>query len=256
MPRTEWGWQITEAELRSWVLYEDADLLAINKPAHVLCHRSKHGPWSSLISACWDYTGIRALHMPTRLDRETSGVVVVTKTREVLELIDRAARARQIRKAYCAILHGILENSVTVEAAIGKAAASAVASRRAVMSEGKHAVTRFEPLEWSGNYTFARVTPLSGRTHQIRVHAAHLGHWIAGDKIYGPDERLFLEFLETGWTPRLQDALGIERQALHAMVWAVHDRRFIAPLPEDWRPFAKKAGFNWEQLVTYSRMVY
>ncbi len=108
MPRTEWGWLITEEELRGWILFEDDRVLAVNKPAHVVCHPSKHGEWSSLIGACRAYLGKSELHMPTRLDRETSGVVVVVKDAAMRRLLHRAALAGQIHKHYHAVLRGWL----------------------------------------------------------------------------------------------------------------------------------------------------
>ena len=71
-------------ELRTWILFEDNDLLVVNKPGDVVCHPSKNGPWSSLVGACREYTGLETLHMPSRLDRETSGVVVLVKNHTVL----------------------------------------------------------------------------------------------------------------------------------------------------------------------------
>jgi len=230
MPRTEWGWLITEAELRSWILFEDERVLAVNKPAHVVCHPSKHGEWSSLIGAARAYLGATELHMPTRLDRETSGVVVIVKDAATRRLIHRAAVARQIHKLYHAVLRGSLLETVTVEQPIGLAAGSKVAARRAVTPDGQAAATVFEPLSRASGHTLVRVTPLTGRTHQIRVHAEWLGLPIAGDKLY-PDENVFLEFLKTG--------LPNERQALHASQWQCATQTltltFNAPWPvQEW----------------------
>lgn len=233
MPRTDWGWLITEAELRSWILFEDERILAVNKPAHVVCHPSKHGEWSSLIGACRGYLDTAELHMPTRLDRETSGVVVIVKDAVTRRRIHRAGLAHQIHKYYHAVLRGWLMEETTVDQPIGLAPGSRVAARRAVTSDGQPASTKFEPVYRSQGYTLAHVTPLTGRTHQIRVHADWLGLPIAGDKLY-PDENVFLEFLKTGQPE--------ERQALHASHWqcAAPDLNlsFNAPLPvEEWQQY-------------------
>ncbi|MEZ5398450.1 MAG: RNA pseudouridine synthase [Bryobacteraceae bacterium] len=232
MPRTDWGWLITPEELRSWTILEDDGILVVNKPAHVLCHRAKHGAWSSLIAACRDLTAIDRLHMPSRLDRETSGVVLFTKTRAALDAVNRAARRTgAIAKTYHAILTGSLQAPVAVDQPIGMAQNSIVAIRRAVTPEGRPARTEFVPIASVAGHTLVRVTPVTGRTHQIRVHAQWLGHPVLGDKIYGPDERLFVEFLQTGWTPRLREILTLERHALHCSEFRLEDRRFSAPLP-------------------------
>ncbi len=226
MPRTEWGWLITEAELRKWVLFEDERLLVVNKPAHVVCHPSKHGEWSSLIGACRALLGQADLHMPTRLDRETSGVMVIVKDAATGKQLHRAALAGQIQKRYHAVLCGMLTAPITVDQPVGLATGGLVAARRAVTPDGQTAVTQFEPVYSHNGHTLARVTPLTGRTHQIRVHAAWLGLPIAGDKLY-PDERVFLDFLKTGEP--------VDRQALHATQWQCAapelTLRFDAQLP-------------------------
>lgn len=237
MPRTDWGWLITLEELRSWILYEDERLVAVDKPAHVVCHPSKHGEWSSLIGAVRAHVGQADLHMPTRLDRETSGVVVFVKDKALCGLIHQAGAARDIDKTYHALLTGRLAEAVTVDQPIGMAEGARVAARRAVRSglAGQPAVTEFVPLGFDNGYTLARVTPRTGRTHQIRVHAEWLGCPVAGDKIY-PDEQVFLDFLAGGRAP----AAAVDRQALHASRWLCRarglDLQFDAPLPDrEWR---------------------
>ena len=113
-----------------------------------------------------------------------------------------------------------------------------------VHPEGKDSCTRFSvekriERETSNGSRFAlvRCVPETGRMHQIRVHAAHTGHPIVGDKIYGPNERCYLDFIETGWTDDLERQLLLNRQALHAsgFGWKEHD--WVSPLPEDLRAF-------------------
>ena len=169
--------------------------------------------------------------MPTRLDRETSGVVVIVKDAVTRRQIHRAGLTRQIHKHYHAVLRGSLFETTTVDQPIGLAAGSRVAARRAVTTDGQAAVTIFEPLCRENGHTLARVTPQTGRTHQIRVHAEWLGLPIAGDKLY-PNENVFLEFLKSGQPEA--------RQALHASQWqcAAPDLNllFSAPLPvEEWQ---------------------
>lgn len=247
MPRTAWGWQITAEELSSWIIQQSDELLVVSKPGLVVCHPSKHGPWSSLIGACREYLGADVLHMPSRLDRETSGVVVLARTRAMGSRLQKAVQLRQMRKSYLSILEGTLREAVCVDQPVGRAENSRVFIRQCVRADGQTAKTFFEPLEWRGGYTLARVRTETGRLHQIRVHAAWLSHPVAADKLYGPDEGLFLEFIEQGFSPRLRDALPMERQTLHAeeMVFDFEagPMEFRAPLAADMAEF-------WRQLAS------
>ena len=237
MPVTDWGWLITPEEIESWIIHNDADVLAIHKPGLVLCHPSKHGPWSSLVGACREYLGVERLHMPSRLDRETSGVVVFAKHPAAASELQTAIEKRAVTKRYLAILHGELNSTITVDQPIGQHPAAKVFIRRAVVEGGQSATTEFEPLTTNQGYTLARVKPHTGRMHQIRVHAEWLGHPIVGDKIYGGDETLFLRFIDFGYTPELACQLEWPRHALHAELLQFHlkggTKSFEAPLAPD-----------------------
>src|SRR5258708_31466915 len=136
MPATERGWMITPEELRSWILSETADLLVVNKRGLVVCHPSKQGPWSSLIGACREYLGLERLHMPSRLDRETSGVVVLAKNRETASRMQKAAQQRRVRKIYWAILCGTLSERREVCRPIAREPDAEFTSRPRVGEEG------------------------------------------------------------------------------------------------------------------------
>jgi 23S rRNA pseudouridine1911/1915/1917 synthase len=250
MPQTEWGWEITPEELAAWTIHEDRNLLVLNKPGNVLCHPSKRGPWSSVVGACREYLGVGTVHLPSRLDRETSGVVVVGKNPQTGSQLQTAIQHGHVSKTYHAILCGELLDTVRVDQPIGKAAASPVHAQRGIVSSGQSAQTDFVPLAHASGYTLARVQPVTGRMHQIRVHAAWLGHPIAGDKIYGPDPALFLDFLERGWTERHQAMLPIRRHALHASAWSltfgILALEFAAPAPSDFRTLLQVAGIDWD----------
>lgn len=209
---------IAPDELSKWILEDSEDVLVIDKPGWVVCHPSKNGPWSSLVGACREYKGLDTLHLVARLDRETSGVIVMAKHRSAARQLQMAIEGRQVRKRYFAILEGRLGESVTVDQHLAKDIESAVAAKVAVRrsNSSKRAITTFHPRLSNERYTLVEIELETGRKHQIRAHAAWLGHAVVGDKIYGPDETLFLEFIEKGWSPRLEAALPMRRQALHA----------------------------------------
>jgi 23S rRNA pseudouridine1911/1915/1917 synthase len=249
MPATDWGWLVTPCELRSWIIEETNDWLVVNKPGLVVCHPSKRGPWSSLIGACREYLGVDRLHLVFRLDRETSGVVVLAKNAATASELQRAMQARQVQKTYWAILCGELREPCVCEEPIGRDLTSAFASRQRVHGEyARCATTEFVPLAHGSGFTLARVHPRTGRLHQIRVHAAWLGLPVAGDKLY-PDATPMLEFVEHGFTPGLAAALPLNRHALHAaeVRFELNDAVgpvFRAPLAEDLLRFCREKGLN------------
>jgi 23S rRNA pseudouridine1911/1915/1917 synthase len=216
MPRTDWGWLVTPDELAAWILEESDELLVVDKPAHVLCHPSKHGPWSSLVGACREYLGVERLHLTFRLDRETSGVVVLAKKDQTASWLQKAIERREVRKTYLAILAGLLDGNVQVKSPIGPDPHSRFVARQWIIPEGRQAETEFAPLQVTQKYTLVKAHPFTGRRHQIRVHAASIGHAVVGDKLYGPDPELMLRFIAEGFTEQLARELLLDRHALHA----------------------------------------
>jgi len=256
-PPAPQGWQafrrqqgpvriIAPDELRRWIAYEDDRLLVIDKPGDVVCHPSKDGPWSSLVGATREYTGRETMHLVFRLDRETSGIVVLAKDPPMASRLQKAMQRRHVAKAYLAVLTGDLREPRTVDQPLGDDEASPVVIKTCVRADGQASVTHFTPLAHGGGFTLVRVVTDTGRKHQIRAHAQWLGYPMVGDKIYGPDERLYLEFVRTGWTPALAEKLLLARQALHC---AEIDLRpaglphvFVAPMPADLRGFCAGRG--------------
>ncbi|HQF38137.1 MAG TPA: pseudouridine synthase [Opitutaceae bacterium] len=234
---------IAPAELRAWILHEDERLLVLNKPGDVVCHPSKAGPWSSLVGAAREYLGGGAMHLVFRLDRETSGVVLVAKDERTAQRLQKAVLKRRYAKAYVAILVGELAGETLVDQPLGPDFSGPVTAKMAVVAEGqgKPAVTRFTPLAVGGGFTLARVATETGRKHQIRAHAQWLGYPLVGDKVYGPDQRHYLEFIETGWSSALEARLLLRRQALHCaeidLTPAGEPQVFRAALPEDLAAF-------------------
>jgi len=206
---------ITLEEFKSWVIYEDNRLLVVNKPGDVVCHPSKAGPWSSLVGAAREYTGLPTMHLVFRLDRETSGVVVLAKDAKMASVLQTAMMERKAGKVYLAVMSGALLAPVTVNQPLGDDRASPVFIKSTVVEGGQSAVTHFTPLATAGAFTLARVVTETGRKHQIRAHAQWLGHSLVGDKIYGPDAQLYLDFITKGWSSTLEEKLLLPRQALH-----------------------------------------
>ncbi len=237
---------ITPGELKGWILHENEEVIVVDKPGGVVCHPSKAGPWSSLAGAVREYAGLAAAHLVFRLDRETSGVLVFAKNPVVADRLQKSLRLRLTGKAYLAIMTGELPRPVTVDQPLGDDERSPVFAKSAVRAGGQPAVTHFTPLSSGGGFTLARVTTATGRKHQIRAHAQWLGKCLVGDKIYGPDAGCFLDFIEGGWTPALEEKLLLRRQALHCadidMTKAGMDRVFSAPMPEDMRAFCYGRG--------------
>jgi 23S rRNA pseudouridine1911/1915/1917 synthase len=237
---------IEARELESWIIHEDGRLLVVNKPGDVVCHPSKHGPWSSLVGAARERCGLPTMHLVFRLDRETSGVVILAKDPATASRLQRAMQARRVGKAYLAILTGEMRAPVRVDQPLGDDTASPVFMKSAVCAGGQPSVTLFEPLSSAHGFTLARVVTETGRKHQIRAHAQWLGHCIVGDKIYGPDARLYLEFIDRGWGPGLEERLLLARQALHCQridLGAGEDPGvFEAALPADMRAFCARVG--------------
>lgn len=232
-------------EVRARILFEDAHLLAIDKPGDIPCHPSKAGPWSSLVGACREYLGVERLHMPSRLDRETSGIVVLAKDHETASRLQIAIQERQVEKEYLAILTGRLAESIVVDQPLGKDPLSVVHVKQHVCATGAAAVTEFVPLESTGGYTLAIVRPRTGRMHQIRAHAQWLGHPLVGDKVYGPDAQHYLDFIQDGVTPGMLEKLILPRQALHARRISFRvdpPVEFTAPLASDLDSFARGCG--------------
>ncbi|MGF1449755.1 MAG: RluA family pseudouridine synthase [Opitutales bacterium] len=238
--------QVDPAELPAWIVHEDEDVLALNKPPWLVCHPSKHGPWSSLVGAVKAHTGMETLHLVSRLDRETSGLVLLAKHKAAARTYQMALQERHVRKGYLALLEGEFTQPETVDLPLGPDAQSPVAVKQTWGSgRGFQAArTRFEPVAQGGGFTFCRVDPETGRKHQIRAHAQVLGHPVAGDKLYGPDPLLYLEFIDSGWTERHAQLLSLRRQALHCETLEFDlpsgPRVFHAPLFEDLRSFVSE----------------
>ncbi len=246
-------------QYRFAVLDETEDWLVVDKPAPLQIHPSKPADAGQTL---WD--GLRAMlsfelanggqvSIVNRLDRETSGVVVVAKNAETARRFGKAMMRRQCAKTYVAIVHGWPGwDAHTVEAPIlraGSVTESRIWVKQMVHEAGAPCVTdfrvlrRFEQRANSASRPFALIEakPRTGRMHQIRVHLAHLGFPVVGDKIYGGDGSHYLEIMKGGWTPALEVGLVLPRQALHSQRMEIEDAQgklaWEAPFPPDMQAF-------------------
>jgi 23S rRNA pseudouridine1911/1915/1917 synthase len=240
---------VDPVELPTWVRWQDERLLVMDKPGWLVVHPSKNGPWSSLAGALREGMGLETVRFIYRLDRETSGVVILAKDEATGSRLQKAMGQRLIGKAYVALLQGELRERVAVDRPLGPDLTANVTVKQRVVESGapdaQEAGTLFHPLVTRGGYTLVGIELKTGRKHQIRAHAEWLGHRVVGDKLYGPDPTLYLEFAERGWTARHSALLATTRQALHCAAIDLRPARldhvFTAPWPEDLSWFAERA---------------
>ncbi len=233
------------------IIAETTDLLLIDKPPFLLVHPTKpNGPitlWDLLKELlAYERTTGGQISLINRLDRETSGLVLVAKNHHAARICSMAMERGAISKEYLALVSGWIEKKEqTVDAPLlrlGEVAPSIVWLKRGVHPSGAPAITHLRVEKklthpQHGPITLVRCFPQTGRTHQIRVHLASLGHPVLGDKLYGPSEECYLEFIETGWTTALAHKLWLPRQALHSTsLELLYDQihyRWEAPLAGD-----------------------
>ncbi len=232
------------------ILDETDDLLVINKSGDLVCHPTKGDAYSSLIGRLRLHFANQPEVKPSfinRLDRETSGVILIAKKPEIHATMQRLFEKGAAEKVYHAIVQGRPDSKEgMVDAPLGREPGAEVRLRQAVLEGGAASRTHWRLLESKGGYSVLEVRPETGRLHQIRVHLAHIGHSIVGDKLYGPDPRLYLEFIHSGWTPELERQLLVPRQMLHAIALRVTGAEqswsWEAPIPWDMRGFLDKIG--------------
>jgi 23S rRNA pseudouridine1911/1915/1917 synthase len=225
------------------VLFEDPSLLVLNKPAGMVTHPAPGHPTGTLVNALLAYTddlsGIGGKLRPGivhRLDRYTSGLMVVAKNDRAHHALSEALQRREVKRLYIAASWGHLsESPLEVTAPIGRDPVER--QRMAVVEKGRNAVTRFRVVErWIGA-ELLQVALGTGRTHQIRVHLAHIGHPVVGDSVYGVGWERGIGGKARQWAKML--GKSVERQFLHS--WRLSFEhpvsgelmRFELPLPAD-----------------------
>ena len=230
---------------------ETADFLAVDKPSGVLAHPTKPGGPRTL----WDeLRGLLGYELATggqvslvnRLDRETSGVMLIAKNSQAARAAGIAMRRGEIQKEYLALVFGWPEwDEKMIDDPIlrrGEVAPSEVWLERMVDPRGASAVTRLRVekrlrLSKERRFSVLSAWPQTGRTHQIRVHLSHAGFPLLGDKIYARGNRHYLTFIDRGWTEEMAAALWLSRHALHSSRLRIkiggREFEWISPLSED-----------------------
>jgi len=213
------------------IIYQDADIIVLDKPAGLTVHPAPGHPSGTLVNAllaaCPDLRGIAGTLRPGivhRLDKDTSGLMVVAKNDRAQRALQQQLKDREVHKTYLALVQGVPKpREGMIEAPIGRHPKNR--KKMAVVAGGREAITKYRVREEfaAGRYSLLEIEPITGRTHQIRVHMSALGHAIIGDPTYGRRSDL------------------IARQALHASKLAfampVGGRQieFESPLPPDIR---------------------
>ncbi|MDY4510127.1 RluA family pseudouridine synthase [Streptococcus pluranimalium] len=206
------------------IIYQDEDVVVVNKPQGMVVHPSAGHTSGTLVNALLyhikDLSSINGVVRPGivhRIDKDTSGLLMVAKNDRAHQALAEELKAQKSLRQYIALVHGNLPNDRgVIEAPIGRSDKDR--KKQAVTAKGKPALTRFHVLERFGDYTLIELQLETGRTHQIRVHMAYIGHPIAGDTTYGPRKTLagngqFLHARTLGFThPKTDDLMTFEAE--------------------------------------------
>jgi 23S rRNA pseudouridine1911/1915/1917 synthase len=230
------------------LLEQNADFIVVAKPPHLISHPTRPDGQPSLLGWLQEKFPGEFIALVNRLDRETSGTVLVARTPEAASRLGTLTMRREIHKYYLALVAGrVEEEHGMIEAPLGRLGISPenpIWLRQGVIaaddSEGRKSASarsEFWRVTVGETMSLLRLEAHTGRLHQLRVHLAHIGHPVIGDKIYGPDPNLYLKFIAEGWTEEHERVLGLRRHALHAQelrfLWNGEERKFVAPLPGD-----------------------
>jgi 23S rRNA pseudouridine1911/1915/1917 synthase len=219
------------------IVYQDESLLVINKPAGLVVHPAAGNWQGTLLNALLHHdpaiATVPRAGIVHRLDKETTGLLVVARTLEAQTALVEQLQAREFTREYDAVVNGVLTGGGTVDEPIGRHPVDR--KRMAVVRNGKPAVTHYRLAERFRAFTYIKVQLETGRTHQIRVHMAYRHNPLVGDPVYGGRLRI-----PSGCTPELEQMLRhFHRQALHASrLGLTHPQsgeymEWTAPLPED-----------------------
>jgi 23S rRNA pseudouridine1911/1915/1917 synthase len=195
------------------ILHTDDAFYALDKPAGIAMHPTAKFHFSTVTAVLREKFPGEALQITHRLDLETSGVLLVARTRDAAVAMKRAFAKRKVQKKYLAIVDGILEGEGLIDQPLALAG-GLVRVKMGVRAEGLPSRTRWRAVVSQKNHTLVECFPETGRQHQIRAHLDWLGHPIVGDKLY-PDERIFADYQDHGWEA-VSERLALPRHALHA----------------------------------------
>jgi 23S rRNA pseudouridine1911/1915/1917 synthase len=239
-----WHGEVVPRDQEPTIIFEDAGLLVINKPPFMITH-----PAGKNLFYCatvfYETIYKHTMHSIHRLDRETSGILMLGKNPKVSQKVSLLFEEEKVRKCYFLIAHknpGARAFPFTAKERLGRdenaVPRGMISAYGETSDDGKDAETHFDMLLEQDNYVLALAFPLSGRQHQIRVHAACNGYPLLGDKLYNGDSSVFMRFKDFTATPEDHGKMQIPRQALHAVALRLsypHDdmKHFIAPLPLD-----------------------
>jgi len=237
------------------IVYEDASLLVVDKPGNLPVHPGGRFFRNTLWGLLHE-TGYDRFEFVNRLDRETSGIVLLARTPAAARHCRRQIERRTVEKVYLAVVEGSFDEPVRAEGWMVRVPAGLIRKKQRFVTElpsrkepdperVRPALTFFEPVCRAAGLSLVRALPVTGRLHQVRATLEALGFPVVGDKLYGVDESLFLRFVEGGLDRTDLARLRLPRQALHAAELAfLHPLtgrrvRFTAPLPPDIRSLAK-----------------
>ena len=211
------------------IIYEDSNITVVNKPYGMPTHESINNRGNSLANAlAYRYKDRPYVFRATnRLDKDTSGVVITANNKMYSAILSDKIKIGKVKKTYIAVVEGMLTDNGRIEAPIDRFDKSII--KRVVREDGEYALTEYKSLCANEYFSVILVTPKTGRTHQIRVHMAYIGHPLAGDTLYGACSK------------------EIERQALHCLEMNVDNiGKFYAPLPNDMKDLIRRYFGNEE----------
>ena len=228
-PKEEGSEQLKGERIPLSIVYEDEYVMVVNKPAGMSTIPSREHPTGSLANAIighYEQIGHSAtVHIVTRLDRDTSGLVLIAKHRHIHHLLSLSKSIKTVERKYKAIVTGVITPLAgTVEEPIGRMDTSII--KREVREDGQYACTEYKTLQVLERYSLVELKLQTGRTHQIRVHMAHLGHPLLGDDLYGGSREL------------------IKRQALHC-----YSLKFLHPITGKELSFENRLPKDMMQLI-------
>jgi 23S rRNA pseudouridine1911/1915/1917 synthase len=227
-------------------VYEDDELLVVNKPPTIPVHPNsayQSGTMLQILEEKYAYKNLRLVH---RLDKETSGLILLAKNKEMAAFLTKKLSYRNVEKRYLAFVNGtVKEKFFTVKFNLGIDKNSKIRLKQGEVDDGLFSHTEFTLLKQYKDYALVEALLKTGRQHQIRAHLSSYGNYIIGDKIYGVDEMIFDEFVDKGLTPQMHKILEIDHHLLHAYKLSFYDEKrdkffsFKAKLPKDFSNFIK-----------------